>query len=476
MCWITSCWRADCWQVWRLLLPCVQIGPKPQAGAGCGSRSWLRPVLAGWGLRRMDRWLPEAAPRANPAQTHSSAWRIIGLLCLGLCLGLTLWIVIRLWPDYSNWAGTAGPWLWALALMLAGGYLLAGLKPNLDEQPAEANAANPLRIPAWLEALLFLGIAALAVYLRLHRLDEIPSGIYVDETNGALDALHILEGNGASPFATGWYGVPNGYIFYMAGLFKAFGASYLTLKAVSLIPAILTVWAVYPLGRLLFGSLGGLCAMFLLAVSRWHLSMSRWGWAELPPLLFQILATFFLLRGLRDKRASDFAIGGLLSGLMMYTYLSSRLALATLGVFALVYLLLQKGGPFRAFKQHWQGLALFLLAFMVAFAPLAVTHITDPFTFNNRVDQISIFKDTADAGSLQTAVPEHPRSPALLSPDRGPAGQAQPARRAADRSLHGAAFCHWPGLRPVEPAGLALLAAVAVDPVWPGRGDLQLEP
>ncbi len=247
----------------------------------------------------------------------------------------------------------------------------------------------------------FLLIAGLAVFLRVYRLGSIPAGIYVDETNGALDAVYILEGRNATPFGTGWYGTPNGYVYYMAGLFKLFGVNFASLKVASLLPAILTVLALYPLARLLFGPMAGLSAMLLMAVSRWHLSMSRWGWNETAPLLFQILATFFLLRGLRERRASDFVLGGVISGLMMYTYLSSRLALATLGLFVLYWLLADLEGPVASWKREWRGLALFLLAFLIAFAPLAVTHITDPFTFNNRVNIISIFNDVRAAGSYQ---------------------------------------------------------------------------
>ena len=170
------------------------------------------------------------------------------------------------------------------------------------------------------------------------------------------------------------------------------------------IPAYLTVLAMYPLGRLLFGRLGGLGAMAFLAFSRWHMSMSRWGWNKVVPPLFQVAATFLLLRGLRDRRSSDFVLGGLASGLMMYTYLSSRLALATLGCFAVYYLAVSPGGPIHAWRRHRRGLALFLIAWLVAVAPIAVTHITDPFTFFNRVSQISIFKDMSEAGSYQPLV------------------------------------------------------------------------
>jgi len=407
-------------------------------------------LAGGYALRRMEHWLPDASPLAYPGREADPSRRKRGVYCLLAAAGLTAWVVWRLWPNYRNWDGTVLPWVIGLVLAVVGSGLVGavGLSPIMDwrigsmftqarsrRHVTTASAPLPIaksfgqtvkddlryivdellartpreaverkaagQIPRRLEIVAFLLIAALAVLLRVYRIDIIPPGIYVDETNGALDALHILEGRSDSPFATGWYGTPNGYIYYMAGLFKLFGANYGSLKAASLIPAILAVWAMYPLGRLLFGPVGGLSAMLLMAVSRWHLTMSRFGWNETAPPVFQILATFFLLRGLRERRALDFGLAGLISGLMMYTYLSSRLALATLGLFALYWLLVDPDGPIVSWKRHWRGLALFLLAFAIAFGPLAVTHITDPFTFNNRVNIISIFNDVRDAGSYQ---------------------------------------------------------------------------
>ena len=378
---------------------------QPWAKAPTGDWLWLLLIavglLGGYALLRMDQWLPsDLALRYNePAaqqvgrakQLRRAAW------LLALAIVLALWVVWRLWPDYHQWNGTVAPWLAALVLVVASGALMGRIG-----RPSSLTTSKPAgQVPLWLEITGFLLIAGLAIFLRVYRLDSIPPGIFVDETNGALDAIHILEGRNDTPFGTGWYGTPNGYVYYMAGVFKLLGVNYVGLKAVSLVPAILTVLALYPLARLLFGPMAGLSAMLFMAVSRWHLSMSRWGWNEVAPSLFQILAAFFLVRGLRERRAFDFVLGGVISGLMMYTYLSSRLALATLGLFILYWLLADLEGPVASWKREWRGLALFSLAFLIAFAPIAVTHITDPFTFSNRVSQVSVLNDVKQAGSYR---------------------------------------------------------------------------
>jgi len=376
-------------------------------GGGAGLL-WLLLLVAMFvaarALRRLDLWLP-----AEPIPPHLAAFPdrrgfTRGVICMGIALLLTAWVVIRLWPDYHKWQGTALPWLVALGLIVAGAWLI-GAVGRASPRAAMALAVWPdTRRNRWLEAGAFVLILTLAIFLRIYRIDSIPPGIYVDETNGGLDALYILEGRLDSPFGTGWYSTPNGYLYYMAAIFKLFGTTWTGLKIASLVPAILTVPAVYLLGRLLFGPSTGLAAMLLMAVSRWHLSMSRWGWNETAPPLFQVLATFFLIRGLRDRRALDYTMSGLLIGLSMYTYLSSRLAAATLVLYVLYWLWSDPAGWWAALRRSWLGLGILSIAAMVAFAPLAVTYIKDPFSFNNRVSEVSVFRDVRDQASLKPLI------------------------------------------------------------------------
>src|SRR5215212_2577241 len=375
-------------------------------------QEWAKDVLWPWlflliamfmaaqALRGLELWLPGEPILPRLAAFPTSQRNLIGSNLITASILLSGLIVWRLWPDYHQWHGTPILWMAALILLLLGTWLIGAVGRG---SPRAATALtlwpDSLR-NHWLEIAAFLLIFALAIFLRTYRLNSIPPGIYVDETNGALDSLYILEGRDVSPFGTGWYGTPNGYLYYMAGIFKLFGANWLSLKLVSLIAAVLTVPAVYLLGKLMFGPLAGLGAMLLIAVSRWHLSMSRWGWNETAPQLFQVLAMFFLLRGLRDRRALDYALSGLLTGFSIYAYLSARLAAATLLLYILYWLLSDPSGLRVSLRRSWLGLVIMMLAAGVAIAPLAVTYLTDPFTFSNRVDEISVFRDVREQGSL----------------------------------------------------------------------------
>ncbi|MGE5252078.1 MAG: PA14 domain-containing protein [Bacteroidota bacterium] len=362
--------------------------------------AWIAAVA----LRGLESWLPgqPVFPRLEAfASTQNVVLGALGIAGGAVLVALVAW---RLWPDTQKWQATPLPWITALLLIVIGSWLLGGTGRG------SPRAATALRL--WtnssrnrrLEAGAFLLILALAIFLRTYRLNTIPPGIYVDETNGALDALHILEGRPDSPFGTGWYGTPNGYLYYMAGIFKLLGANWYSLKLISLLPAILTVPAIYLLARLMFGPGAGLIAMLLLAVSRWHLSLSRWGWNETAPPLFQILSTYFLIRGLRDRRALDYALSGLLTGLSLYTYLSARLAAATLLLYVVFWFLSDPSGLIVSLRRSWLGLVIMAVAALATFAPLGVTYATNPFVFSDRVSEISVMKDIRQQNSFAPLV------------------------------------------------------------------------
>ncbi len=345
-------------------------------------------------------------PVANPGPERRRIWKWIGGAYIFCGVILTGFVVWQVWARYPNAQGAFVPWCFSIGMVLVGAAVLRfapvkGAAPEAGPVLDPAGVLSALSIPKWLEWAFFGGILLLAIFLRLYRLDTIPPGIWSDETNSAVNAMYILGGQTVSPFSIGWGGVPNAYMFYMAGIFHLFGASYFTLKLASIIPAVLTVAAIYPLGRLLFGPLGGISAMAFLATFRWHLTMSRWGWYETTTPLFEILAVYFLIRGLTRRKPLDFALGGVISGLMMYTYISSRLVLMFLAVFAIYWMLVDKRGVWKSLATHFPGLLIFLIAALIPFAPLAVSYVKDPTGFGGRMGEVSIFKDIQEDNSLQ---------------------------------------------------------------------------
>ena len=343
-------------------------------------------VLAAAAFYALQRREGEPLLPAKPAGFVSL--RRLGLGFVFMLAGLVLAVVtIANLASRDNHEQVRWLWVASLALLVAGSAVVGALGPAPAVLPKAASPRS--RRQTLLELAGVAGLLALAVFMRVYRLQQMPPGIFVDETNAALDAIRILEGRPDSPFATGWFETPTMYAYYLVGLFQFLGTSFAALKTASLLPAILTVAAIYPLARLLFGIPTAFAATFLLAVSRWHITMSRWGWNEVAPLLFMIVALYFLLRAVRDRRASDYALGGLFLGLGHYTYLASRLVLLAVALYLLYRVLFERG----FLRRTWRGLAIFAVVYLATFGPLLVTYARNPFTFSNRSQQVSIVVD-----------------------------------------------------------------------------------
>jgi hypothetical protein len=319
-------------------------------------------------------WSDESRTAGRPRWDR---WRLAAIALAVAGNGSALWL---LWRDNT---GPAGFWLWLLGLGLA--VLAAPGHPS----PRPASRLVGVALPV---ALLIL-----ALFLRVYRIGDLPPGIFIDETNAALDALEILDGAAVSPFATGWFQTPTLYAYYMAGLFRLLGVTFFALKLASILPGLLTAAAMYPLARRFFGSLPASLSLFFLAAARWHVHMSRWGWNALMPPLFQVLVALFLLRGLETRRPRDFALSGLALGLSQYTYLAARLIPAMVLLFLLHQLLTVRG----FLRRHGGNVLLLGLVSLMAFAPLGLTYLKEPFLFTNRARQVSLLNDLEAAGGVE---------------------------------------------------------------------------
>lgn len=327
----------------------------------------------------------------------------LGLLVAGFVFGA--WAIPR-WLE--TWTRLLPVWTLCMATVLVGSALVGWIGPRAELQP-EAD-----RRERRIYTLLVTLCIVVGVGYRVYDLPSMPPGIFVDEINGALDALYLLEGRPDSPFGTGWYETPRLYAYYMASLFKLAGINFATLKAASVAPAVLTVAALFPLARMLFGAPTALIATFLFAVSRWHVTMSRWGWNEVMPPLFQVLSTLLLLRALSSGSALVAALGGLVLGFGMYTYIGSRLVVATVVAYVAYRALTERG-----FLRRRAGvLTLFGASFLLSFGPLLATYLKDPFTMWNRTSQVSILRDVENAKSW-APLQENIRRHALMLHERG---------------------------------------------------------
>ncbi|MGA9350863.1 MAG: glycosyltransferase family 39 protein, partial [Anaerolineae bacterium] len=225
-----------------------------------------------------------------------------------------------------------------------------------------------------------------AVFLRTYRLLDMPYGVWYDEGEAGLEAVEIYEGVPFSPM--GHYSPNNpSLFFYLAAVgFKLLGPDLYTLRLVTAAIGVATVGAAYLLFRLILGRRAALIAAGLLAASSWHVNFSRigMGYTTLVPF-FEVTTLYFLVCGLRQGRWTDFALGGLMLGLGMYSHTSFRLFPLAVVIYVLYDLISQRPERQRRFAR----LVVMGVVSLMVFAPQAVWAVKHHDAYSRRMAQTS---------------------------------------------------------------------------------------
>lgn len=190
-------------------------------------------------------------------------------------------------------------------------------------------------------------ILLLAFLLRFYRLTQVPPGLYVDEVSIGYNAYSILK-RGVDEYgerfplwfkAFGEYKLP-AYIYLTAGSMALFGKNEFAVRFPSAFFGSLTVLLTYFLVKELFPAISPrrsrqatpprwlglpLIASFLLAISPWHLQLSRAAFEANLALFFFVLAGWLAVLFFKNKKSSLLFLGFIFFILTAYTYNSYRL-------------------------------------------------------------------------------------------------------------------------------------------------------
>ena len=257
-----------------------------------------------------------------------------------------------------------------------------------------------MRKQFWLELAIIGILLALALSIRLFRLDTVPIGLYGDEAANGLDVLDVLAGqhpiffernNGREPL----------FIYLQALSVALLGATPFALRLVSAIVGAVTVPAVYWMTREAFHGVVprprplALWTALFLAFSYWHLTLSRLGFrAIMLPLLAAITFAWFW-RAWRHLEAGDrfpwatLILCGVSLGATLYTYIAARFV-------PLVVLLVALSGAFlnrrraRFPRRVMLAVAVISLVALGVFLPLAAYFVSHPTSFMTRSVQTSV--------------------------------------------------------------------------------------
>ena len=305
-------------------------------------------------------------------------------------IGVLGWFVSVL---FVIWAVAPDGWT-PLGALAAAGHALEGWRPRLT----------------WAGVLLLL-IMAVGLLLRVQDLPLAPREMTSDHVEMLLDTFRLEQGNTSVFFAGN--GGREALQFYALALFSGLpgqSLSFDSLKLLNVLEGVLTLPALYFMSKTVIGrerpTLGvvvGLCVAALVAVSYWHITLSRLGERIILTPLFVSLFILTFTRALRGNRIWDFVLTGIVLGAGLYTYQVTRLLPVVVVVGAVI-----------AFAFHWRGrlglrrlvvntLLLALVSFTL-FVPLFAYSLEYPQDFwrrtSGRLFGDAILQTTDEAGNL----------------------------------------------------------------------------
>ncbi len=252
-----------------------------------------------------------------------------------------------------------------------------------------------------------IAITLLAAFLRFYRLNDFPPALYLDEAWDAYDAVRVLRTGSLYVLFGGSNGREPLMIHLQALAFLLFGPNAWALRLVPAIVGTLTVPATYRAAAELFGGAKrgkwvGVLAAGMLAVSFWHVDVSRLSPRVIFVPLFGVPAVWAFLRGWRTHRLRYYVWAGVLMGASLYTYPASRLipvtCVATAGAIVVAGWLNRI--PHVDLRRAFLEIGIMLLAMGMVFTPLALYYAQNPGAFFVRSSDTLIFSAEPDAGAV----------------------------------------------------------------------------
>ena len=316
--------------------------------------------------------------RAITVREH---WRAV-LLSLAIAQNLGTLLTLQR-NENSGWAVVL--WLGSIVTLI----LAVGFEGRVSPKALREaiDSARSKLSPAFaLEVALILGLTGLAYLLRAVDLQHYPPMMHGDEGEMGVMALGILEGTfRVPPFTTFWLAHPTMFHYWQALSMALFGKNEVGLRMLSAITGALSVFVLYLLVRAWFGRFAATASAFLLAVSHLHIHFSRLALNNIQSAFLVTLVLLLLTAARRRRSALLYALAGLTGGYSLYFYYGSRI-IPPIMLIVLAFLLVER-------RASLKQVVICILAFWLAFAPLALRYATNRDAFTGRVSGVLAFSE-----------------------------------------------------------------------------------
>jgi 4-amino-4-deoxy-L-arabinose transferase-like glycosyltransferase len=197
---------------------------------------------------------------------------------------------------------------------------------------------------------ILTAVIILASFLRLYQLSSIPVGIHGDEASIGWNALSLMttgysETGQYLPLAVDQFGDfrPAGYHYLDIPFVALLGVNELATRLPSALFGIASVYIIFLLVQYLYANkTAGLFAAIMLAISPWHVNLSRATSEGIIAAFFVLLGTYLFIKGIRTKKSLLVMFSAIPFILSFLFYHSARIFVPMIVLFSLPFLLHQQ--------------------------------------------------------------------------------------------------------------------------------------
>lgn len=353
-----------------------------------GAFQWL---LAEWFIRSSNGW------QVEPITADSPAWRWqfkvlseASLIRIGAGLILPILLNIVWVQSYGNQFRPLGvlAWIGSIICVVVVFAPEAWLPQRVFVNMWSRFSESKFRVAFSWVWVLFAVILVVGIVFRIQDFANVPPQMTSDHKEKLLDAQRILDGSRDIFFMNnGGREVFQMYALALLSKLPNLGINYPTLMLLAVIESMLTLPLMFWFGRDIagkkqreWGNALGLIMMALLAVSYWHLTITRMALRIVLTPMIGIILLGLLIRIIRHNRRGDYIKAGLVLGFGLYTYQAVRmmpvLVLVAVGI-AIVWHIRNRQSVIR----YLVHLGVLVAVSLVVFLPLMRFSVDYPQSF-----------------------------------------------------------------------------------------------
>lgn len=260
------------------------------------------------------------------------------------------------------------------------------------------------------QKIILVAIFVIAIFFRFYKIYEMPGGLFPDEAANGLD-INSMQNGQLEPFYERGNGREALFFYLIWGSVELFGKGPWQHHIISSLVGLLSVYACFLVTKKLFtlnvddsdeeGKTKAiniaLIAAMLMAVSTWHIVLSRTAFRAIQIPLFAAFTFYFLISAYQAKTRKSLYINSFLSGAFFaggfYTYIAFRIMAPLLFGLLLWPILgtIKQSKFINTLKVYFLPALYFVIAFIIFFYPLGKYFYDHPGSFIGRAGQVSVF-------------------------------------------------------------------------------------